>query len=336
MSLIKLSFCVPTYNRAEYIGETLESIISQSTDEVEIIILDGGSTDNTEQVVSIYKNKFDRLKYFRQNFKGGVDRDLNKAIEKASGEYCWLMPDDDILKPSAIETILKEIKNNYSLIVVNGEMRNTDLSEVLEEKRLLFDNDKIYKPTDLSSLLIETVHHLTFTGAFVIKRSCWKNREKEEYYGSLFIEIGVVFQKELPSNTLVIAEPLIIIRYGQGEWVPKTFEIWMFKLPELIWGFQNFTESIKAQVCLKEPWRNINELIKLRAKGAYSISDYREWIHPRISSKFYRLKSKFVALCPGLIINIFTIIFILIFHPKAKGLLLDLKNSQFYWKNYLS
>jgi len=334
MGLIKLSFCVPTYNRAEYIGKTLESIISQATDEVEIIILDGGSTDNTEQVVSIYKNKFDRLKYYRQNFKGGVDRDLNKAIEKANGEYCWLIPDDDILKPRAIETILKEIKNNYSLIIVNGEMRNTDLSEVLEEKRLLFDNDKIYKPKDHSSLLIETVHHLTFTGAFVFKRSCWKEREKEEYYGSLFIEIGVVFQKELPGNTLVIAEPLIVIRYGQGEWVPKTFEIWMFKLPELIWGFPNFTESVKQQVCLKEPWRKLNELIKLRAKGAYSIDEYKKWLRPRISSKWYLFKSRFVAQFPGCIMNIITMLYINLFHPNAKGLLLDLKNSQYYWKNY--
>ncbi len=49
-----LSICIATYNRAEYIGETLESIIPQVTDEVEIVIVDGASTDNTSSVVKHY------------------------------------------------------------------------------------------------------------------------------------------------------------------------------------------------------------------------------------------------------------------------------------------
>ena len=51
MGNIRLSVCIPTYNFGEFIGETLESIVGQATDEVDIIIVDGASTDNTEQVV---------------------------------------------------------------------------------------------------------------------------------------------------------------------------------------------------------------------------------------------------------------------------------------------
>ncbi|MDA2932967.1 glycosyltransferase [Acidobacteria bacterium AH-259-D05] len=336
MNSLKLSFCIPTYNRADFIGETLDSIISQATDEVEIVILDGGSSDNTEQVVYKYMKEFKRLRYFRQNFKGGVDRDLSKAVEKAKGEYCWLMPDDDLLKPGAVKTILDEINKDYSFIIVNGEMRNTDLSEVLEQKRLLFDTNQIYKPDNHDLLLIDTASYLTFTGAFVVKRSCWNKREKEKYYGSLFVEVGVIFQEELPGDTLVIAEPLIVIRYGNGEWVPRTFEIWMFKWPELIWGFPNFTESVKRQVCSKEPWRRLKELVKLRAAGAYSIDEYKKWLRPRVSSKWYMFKSRVIAQFPGFILNVFVIIYIYLFYPKAKGLLLNLKNSQYHWKNIFS
>ena len=51
----KLSICIPTYNRAAYIGETLASIISQSNDDIEIVIVDGASTDNTADVVTSFK-----------------------------------------------------------------------------------------------------------------------------------------------------------------------------------------------------------------------------------------------------------------------------------------
>ena len=55
---IKLSFCIPTYNFADFIGETLESIIIQATDEVAVIIVDGGSTDNTREIVESYQKNF--------------------------------------------------------------------------------------------------------------------------------------------------------------------------------------------------------------------------------------------------------------------------------------
>jgi abequosyltransferase len=103
---IRLSICIPTLNRGCFIGATLESIVSQSTDEVEIVIVDGGSTDNTQQVVENFQQRFRRLRYFRNEADSGssntpspsgagFDRDCNRAVESAVGEYCWLFTDDD-------------------------------------------------------------------------------------------------------------------------------------------------------------------------------------------------------------------------------------------------
>ena len=83
-----LSICVATYNRAEYIGETLESIIPQITDEVEIVIVDGASTDNTSSVVKHYIEVCKQINYIQLPSKGGVDQDFCKAVEFAKGEYC--------------------------------------------------------------------------------------------------------------------------------------------------------------------------------------------------------------------------------------------------------
>ncbi|MCX5694877.1 MAG: glycosyltransferase family 2 protein [Candidatus Omnitrophica bacterium] len=116
---IKVSVCIPTRNRANFIGEALESIISQSGDNVEIVIVDGASTDNTAGAVQKYQEKFKNLVYYCGKENGGVDRDMAKAIELSRGEYCWLFSDDDVLKPGAMKLILKEIESVYDVYLSN-------------------------------------------------------------------------------------------------------------------------------------------------------------------------------------------------------------------------
>lgn len=99
----RLSLCIPTFNRAAFIGETLESIIAQATDDVEIVVVDGASTDGTEEVIRIFQKRFPRLRYHRGDRNMGVERDTQKAVELAEGNYCWLMCSDDVLKPGAIK-----------------------------------------------------------------------------------------------------------------------------------------------------------------------------------------------------------------------------------------
>ena len=72
MSAPRLSICIATLNRGAFIGETLESIVSQAANEVEIVVVDGASTDNTEDIVRSYAARFPRLRYLRLENKGGV------------------------------------------------------------------------------------------------------------------------------------------------------------------------------------------------------------------------------------------------------------------------
>jgi len=116
---IKLSFCIPTYNRGQYIGETLESIISQATDDIEIVIVDGASTDNTSEVVLSFRERFPNLVYHRGTSNMGVDRDMAMAVELAQGQYCWLMSSDDVIKSGAVKLILEEIAHGYQIYLCN-------------------------------------------------------------------------------------------------------------------------------------------------------------------------------------------------------------------------
>jgi abequosyltransferase len=330
-----ISICIATRNRGAFIGATLESIVTQATDEVEIVVLDGASTDNTEEVVRLYQMRFPRLRYFRQDTNLGIDQDFANAVDLAHGEYCWLFSDDDVLKPGAIKIVLDALQVNYSLVIVNSEVRSADLRTVLESKRLPFEKDQLYRPCDHDRLLIEVANYLTFIGCVVIKRTLWNARRKEDYFGSCFIHVGVIFQQTLPADALVIARPLILIRYANASWLARYFEVWMFKWPNLIWSFVAFPGSIKLRVCRKEPWRSPRTLLHMRGKGAYTEQEYGRWLKPLLTSRWDRVIAKATAYVPGRVANLIVFIYYSAFNRASDRslFLLDLANSPFcFWK----
>jgi glycosyltransferase involved in cell wall biosynthesis len=330
-----LSICIATYNRARFIGETLESIIAQVTDEVEIIVVDGASTDDTADVMRKYQERCSYLRYHRMPTKGGVDQDYCHAVSFAKGDYCWLLTDDDIVKPGAINAILDRIQHKYSLIVVNAEVRDRSLSHLIESKLLKLDHDTVYQPAAQEDLFIDTVTYLSFIGAVVIDRSLWIEREKETYLGTEFVHIGIIFQKTLPHGACVISEPYISIRYGNAQWSSRYLEVWMLKWPQLIWSFSGISETAKSRIGPREPWNSMRALLLMRASGAYSIHEYGKFIEPRLDSRWDRFIAKTAALLPGSIPNLLAVIYFTLKTSQDFMLWHGLRTSRFYYREYL-
>lgn len=333
MNQLKISICIATLNRGAFIGATLESIIAQANDDVEIVIVDGASTDNTQEIVQLWGKRFPNLRYFRQDRNTGVDRDFAMAVDLAEGEYCWLFSDDDVLKPGAISAVLEAIKGGYGLIIANAEVRNADLSKLLQGMRIPFPADRVYKPTDGPEFFFDVANHLTFIGCVIIKRQLWSSREKEKYFGSYFAHAGVIFQSPFAEDTLLLARPLVAIRYGNAMWLAKYFEIWMFKWPTLVWSFGQFSDSVKDKVCRKEPWRRSRTLLLYRAKGSYTNDLYLRWLKPRLTSCWRRAISKTIATLPGSLVNCAAVTYYSLFYRRPDRLLVlsDLRNSPFYF-----
>ena len=128
--MINLSICIPTYNFGSFIGQTLDSIIPNLTDEVEVIILDGGSTDDTEQVVSQKQQISPQIHYHRQNYRGGIDRDLSKAISLASGNYCWPFSADDIMMPGAVNKLIPLIRSNFDIYLCEHTVCDVEMRPI--------------------------------------------------------------------------------------------------------------------------------------------------------------------------------------------------------------
>jgi glycosyltransferase involved in cell wall biosynthesis len=105
-----ISVVIPTYNRAQIIGRTIQSVLNQTYPDFEVIIVDDGSTDNTEEVVKGFGD--DRLRYIRMKENSGtagVPR--NKGIEAARGEYIALLDSDDEWLPEKLEKQVSKFKS---------------------------------------------------------------------------------------------------------------------------------------------------------------------------------------------------------------------------------
>lgn len=301
-----LSICIATYNRGKFIGETLDSILSQMQSGVELIVVDGASPDNTPEVMVQYLSRCPEIRYYREQENSGVDKDYDKAVSYAAGEYCWLMTDDDLLRPNAIKHVLKVLEGLPDLVVVNAEVRNSNFSCVLQERRWPIVEDKQYEAGQIGEFFRATGSNLSFIGAVVIRRKLWLARDRASYYGTLFIHFGVIFQHTPIEKVYAVAEPLIVIRYGNAMWTPRSFEIWMFKWPRLVWSFDDFSESDKQCVSALEPWRNRMRLLNMRATGEYSSVEFYKFLSPCVSGVNW-LAAYLIAVFPPTLVNLYFI-----------------------------
>jgi hypothetical protein len=339
MAAPTLSICIATLNRASFLADTLACLVAQCGPDVEFVIVDGASTDDTPAVVEAARRAHPRLKYERLAQKGGVDQDYCRAIELAEGDYVWLFTDDDLVRPGAVDAVRRAIASDYDLVVVNAEVRDVSLERVLQPRVMPIDVDQVMAPGDIDTLFRTTVNHLSFIGAVVIRRSLWLARDARSYFGTVFVHVGVIFQAPLPGRALALAEPLIVIRYGNALWTAKSFEISLFKWPGLLWSFSAVSETAKAAVTPAEPWRRPTALAVFRARGAYSRDHYRRLVRPRLRPGLTRAWAAVIASFPAVVLNALLIAYLTIAkwrHDTPDIRLDDLRGAPTYYRRRLA
>lgn len=110
-----VSVIVATFNRADLINETLDSILNQTYENIELIIVDDGSTDNTKEVIVRYLDN--RIKYIKTDNWGGPAKPRNIGIKKAKGEYIAFCDDDDLWLPQKLKKQIKILDNSsYGMV----------------------------------------------------------------------------------------------------------------------------------------------------------------------------------------------------------------------------
>lgn len=115
---VLVSVVIPCYNASEYLEEALFSICNQTYQNIEILIIDDGSTDNTYEILQRLKAKDVRLRIYRNDRNCGIIKSLNKAIELCKGQYIVRMDADDVALQSRIQLQVEYLESNKDCTAV--------------------------------------------------------------------------------------------------------------------------------------------------------------------------------------------------------------------------
>ncbi len=120
MNNIKVSVIIPVYNGGKYVGKCLDTLLSQTLKELEIVVVNDGSSDNTDQILSDYANKHkDKIKYISIE-NGGVSNARNIALENSTGEYITFCDCDDYVELDMCEELYNKAILTGADVVVSG------------------------------------------------------------------------------------------------------------------------------------------------------------------------------------------------------------------------
>ena len=127
----KISIITITYNSEKTLEETIKSVISQEYDNLEYLIIDGGSTDHTLDIVNKYRENID---IFVSEPDNGISDAFNKGIQKATGEIIGIINSDDILLPKALLTISEYYTPDIDIYSGNVLMWNDETNQTYVRK----------------------------------------------------------------------------------------------------------------------------------------------------------------------------------------------------------
>jgi glycosyltransferase involved in cell wall biosynthesis len=120
MKKIKISVVTVVYNGEKYLEETIQSVLNQTYPNIEYIIIDGGSTDGTVDIIKKYEDKID---YWISEPDRGIYDAMNKGIRIASGEYIGILNADDWYEVDTLERVVYAISNNRDIDIFYGLIR---------------------------------------------------------------------------------------------------------------------------------------------------------------------------------------------------------------------
>ncbi len=136
-----ISICIPTYNGAKYLSETLQSIQSQNYQKIEVIMSDDSSSDDTLLIVEAFKKQSDFPVYVFHHTPSGIGANWNNCLKHAKGKYIKFLFQDDVMENDCLEKMVKLIEENPNIgliaskrsFIVEENVNNDATNEWLEK-----------------------------------------------------------------------------------------------------------------------------------------------------------------------------------------------------------
>lgn len=224
-----ISVVIPTYNAEAFLAESINSILSQTHKDLEVVVVDDGSTDSTPDLIEYFAKKDKRVRYFRLPENKGISYARNVGMRESLGEYIAVMDADDISSPTRLKKQLKALKgdfvySSYFLADEHGHIVGTH-----------------YPPAKV------TFEDIKKNGAWphvtiLAKRECFTNnpyREDFKINDDAWL-VWSFFKAGYKANW--VKEPLVIVRTHQGS-VSNTKKVEVAKTQDIMDREYNQYES---------------------------------------------------------------------------------------------
>lgn len=216
MATVKLSIIVPNYNHASYLSQRIDSILNQTFQDFELILLDDTSTDNSSEIIERYKDhpKVSHIVFNNKN-SGSTFRQWEKGMQLAQGKYIWIAESDDFADLSFSEKCVDILENNPSVGLVfcqsvivdesNNLIRTQANNKVEDSSRILNGRESILKFFILGN-------HIANASSAVLRKEASlkvsRNFTTYRYSGDWFFYISIL----LNYNLFYIPEKLNFFR----------------------------------------------------------------------------------------------------------------------------
>lgn len=231
-----ISICIPTYNRAPFLKKTLESIVAQFSDpdvreQVNVIILDNQSEDDTEQVVAPFAQAFPNVRYVKDSQKRGLAEGIFKVADMGTGEYLWVLSDDDLHRPHCLKTVLDIVRGKQPDIIIMNMDGFVHENTVKEKNLLRIHDDTFLKNRKeifsfLNTKFYYTVdYYTTFCSNWVLKKDIFDKHKniRDAHHGphDLFPFQSVALYGDFPITMYIISDPILLFRADNASWGKK-------------------------------------------------------------------------------------------------------------------
>ncbi len=193
------SVIVPVYNVEKYLSKCLDSILGQSYNDFEIIVVNDGSPDNSQQIIDEYATKYpQKIKAFtKQN--GGLSDARNFGIERACGDYILFVDSDDYISSQLLEVLNNKLtQNNVDVIRYNAQVivANNQNGETL-----FFPETDVINGTQALNKLIDNKQYFEPAPFYAYKRQYWQNNSFLFPVGKYHEDFGLIPEVIIKAKT---------------------------------------------------------------------------------------------------------------------------------------
>ena len=212
-----LSIAIPVYNGMDTLSDALDSIVSQLSPGVEVVLSDNASTDGTPALIRDVAARHPSVILFENPENVGPMKNIELAVERATGEFVWLFGDDDRLRPGTIARVLEVIREEpgVGFISCNADMFGSR-TQIVQENTMGISEDR--RVSGVEETFVALHDHIGLIPTIIVRRSSWLEQARLDGRLDHWMHVRRVLGIAQHEDTYCLAEPRVMMDQSVVRW----------------------------------------------------------------------------------------------------------------------